>query len=307
MPVSTIIDEDLCTGCGLCVRVCPLRTIAVRGEKAVIVGDRSLYCGHCAAVCPTGAIRVESISDEVSHFATFDLDDRWLRHAAFDTATLVRLMASRRSCRNYTDKPVDRDMLEDLVKIGVTAPSGTNSQKWTFTVLADREAVGSLATRIARFYERLNRLAEKSLLRTFLRFVGKPELNDYYHQYYDSVKEGLSEWKQTGRDRLFHGATAAIAIGSEPGASLPKEDSMLATQNILLGAHSMGLGTCLIGMAVEAMKHDQTIKASLGIPDREPIYSVIALGHPDETYRYVAGRKKMVVRHVHGAADTTSR
>ena len=296
MQVATIIDEDLCTGCGLCVKVCPLGTLAVRDQKAVIVGDRSLHCGHCAAVCPVGAIRVESIADEMSHFATFDLDRRWLKHGELDLAGLVRLMASRRSCRNYTDKPVQRNMLEDLVKIGVTAPSGTNSQKWTFTVLPSREEVGSLGSRIAAFYERLNRLAERRILRTFLKLVGKPELDDYFRQYYASVKEGLAEWKQTGRDPLFYGATAAIVVGSEPGASLPREDALLATQNILLAAHGMGLGTCLVGMAVEAMRRDPTIKTSLGIPDSEAIYALIALGYPDETYHHIAGRKKMVVR-----------
>ncbi|MEZ4578721.1 MAG: nitroreductase family protein [Desulfobacterales bacterium] len=39
----------------------------------------------------------------------------------------------RRSCRNYKETPVPASVLEDLVRIGITAPSGTNSQMWTFT------------------------------------------------------------------------------------------------------------------------------------------------------------------------------
>jgi len=296
MTVTTVIDESLCTGCGLCVKVCPLGTIAMQNGKAVVVGNQSLNCGHCAAVCPVAAVRVESLDDDLARFSTFDLDRGWLKPGEFDTGLLVRLMSSRRSCRNYTDKPVDRAMLEDLVKIGITAPSGTNNQKWTFTILPTREAVGLCALAVARFYEKLNKLAEKRILRTFLKLIGRRELDDYYRQYYRSVMEGLAEWKETGRDRLFHGATAAIVVGSEPGASLPKEDCMLATQNILLGAHSMGLGSCLIGMAVEAIKHDRKIKAGLGIPDRETVYAIIALGYPAEKYRYQAGRKRTVVR-----------
>jgi len=297
MTVSTVIDERLCTGCGLCVKVCPLGTIAVKDGKAVIVGEVSLNCGHCAAVCPVAAVRVKSLDDDLARFATFDLDRGWLKPGEFDTGHLVRLMSSRRSCRNYTDMPVDRTMLEDLVKIGITAPSGTNSQKWTFTILPTSDAVGSLTIAVAGFYEKLNRLAEKRVLRTFLKLIGKPELDNYYRQYYQSAVEGLSEWKENGRDRLFYGATAAIVVGSEPGATLPKEDAMLATQNILLAAHSMGLGTCLIGMAVEAVKRDPGIKTVLGIPDRETVYAIIALGHPDEKYRYQAGRKRMVLRY----------
>ncbi|MBM3303136.1 MAG: nitroreductase family protein [Deltaproteobacteria bacterium] len=77
---------------------------------------------------------------------------------------------------------------------------------------------------------------------------------------------------------------------------LPKEDAMLASQNMMLAAHSMGLGTCLIGMAVEAMKRDRSIPRSVGIPDEETVYAVVALGHPDEKYRTLAGRKKPIVR-----------
>jgi nitroreductase len=163
---------------------------------------------------------------------------------------LVQLMASRRSCRNFTDQPVERDVLEDLIKIGITAPSGTNSQSWTFTILPTRKAVTTLAEHIASFFGRLNTAAERTLFRLFLKLIGKGELDAYYRGYYQKVKEALEEWHESGKDRLFHGSTAAILVGSKPGASCPAEDSLLATQNILLAAHSMGLGSCLIGYAV---------------------------------------------------------
>ena len=74
---------------------------------------------------------------------TFDLDRSWAAHGEPDVAELVRIMASRRSCRSYTEEPVDRRVLQDLVKVGVTAPSATCSQKWTFTLLPTRDASGS--------------------------------------------------------------------------------------------------------------------------------------------------------------------
>ncbi len=110
--------------------------------------------------------------------------------------------------------------------------------------------------------------------------------------------EGLADWEARGRDRLFHGATAAILVGSRPGASCPAEDALLATQNILLGAHALGLGSCLIGFAVSAMQKDGRIQESLNIPREEPVHAVIALGHPAVTYQRMAGRRKAAVRFV---------
>ena len=269
----------------------------MKDDKAVVSGDRSLQCGHCAAVCPVDAVTVKAIDEKSLLFDNFNLKNRWLPHGEFDTAQLVRLMASRRSCRNYRDSDVPRGILEDLVKIGITAPSGSNSQRWTFTILPTRESVLKLGQQIGLFFRRLNRMAERRWLRNLLKWVGKNQLDSYYREHYPSVKQGLEEWETSGRDRLFHGATALIVVGARPGGSCPMEDAMLATQNILLAAHSMGLGTCLIGFAVNAIQYDSSIKQDLNIPAEETIYSVIAIGYPDETYEGLTGRKKFVMRY----------
>jgi len=295
--VTTKIDPDLCVGCGLCVQVCPVKTLSMVNGKAEVTGDLSLNCGHCQAICPEGAVTVGAIDETMSEFVTFQGDSNWLAYGEFNTGQLVRLMASRRSCRSFLSRPVDRSVLEDLVKIGCTAPSGTNCQLWTFTIIPTREALMAFGEQIRSFYMKLNIMANNGLLRKFLKFIGKPELDTYYREYYQTVKEGLEEFDRSGVDRLFHGAPAAIVVGCKANATLPREDALLASQNILLAAHSMGLGSCLIGMAVEPMKRDIRIQNAIGIPHDEKVYAVVALGHTAEEYRRIAGRKKVTVRY----------
>lgn len=297
MPVT--IQEEKCTGCGLCLAVCPDDAFTLTAKKARVSGDRCLACGHCLAVCPAGAIRVEGIEHPLS-FRTFNADNRWLPPGQGDPAQLVRLMLSRRSCRNYQATPVPADLLEDLVRIGTTAPSGTNSQAWTFTILPTRQAVEILGEEVAASFRKLNRLAANPLLRHLLRWLGKPALADYHHRYYRTISQGLLEWEEQGRDRLFHGAVAAIIVGTGSGASCPREDAMLASQNILLAAHAMGLGSCLIGFAVAAMAREPAIKKRLGIPEEETIAAVIALGYPSLAFRRLTGRKPVTPRYFTG-------
>ena len=298
--VSTTVDPDRCIGCGLCIPVCPKETLALEDDKAVIRGTESLGCDHCAAACPQGAIRVAAVDPSRFCFNTFHADTRWLPHGRFDTAALVNLMGSRRSCRNFSGRPVDRAMLEDLVKVGITAPSGSNCQSWTFTILPDRKAIDRLARRVGAFFRKVNRMAKNRWLRTGLKLIGKPGLDTYYRLHYPTVEMGLAAWDGGGRDLLFHGATAVIVVAADNDASCPSEDAMLATGNMLLAAHAMGLGTCLIGFVIEAMRRDKTMVRSLGIPDHETPHAVIALGWPDETYQRVTGRKPVEIRYADG-------
>ena len=186
------------------------------------------------------------------------------------------------------------------MKIGITAPSGTNSQRWSFTLLPSRDAVLALGEQIGQYFKRLNRLAEKTLLRKLLTAIGKPALESYYRNYFETVADALQQWEKTGRDRLFHGAPAVMIVGSRPGASCPAEDALLASQNVLLAAHCMGLGTCLIGFAVSALQQEPKIKHRLGIPADERIYAVIAIGYPDQEYQRAAGRKMPAIRWFEG-------
>ena len=156
----------------------------------------------------------------------------------------------------------------------------------------------TLAERIGAFFLRINRLAAKTWLRKLLELAGKPQLADYYRQYYDTVQMGLAAWRNEKRDLLFHGAPAVIVVGAKREASCPGEDALLATQNILLGAHSMGLGTCLIGFAVEAIRKDKQMQAYLQLTRDEDPYAVIALGYPKEKYHRLAGCKPVVIRQV---------
>lgn len=301
--VTTRIDTDVCIGCGECIPVCPHDTISLVEKKARVTGDHSLNCDHCGAACSTGAITVGAIDEELSQFAHFTAETTWIPHGKYDTTRLVNLMQSRRSCRNFKDDPIKKSLLEDLVKIGVTAPSGSNCQMWSFTLLPDRASVEAYGKRVLDFFERLNGMAEKRWLRTLLRLVGKDELYEYYINYYERIREGLEEWKSKGTDMLFHGAPAVIIVGSKTEASCPSEDALLATQNILLGAHSLGLGTCLIGFAVKAMNKDRRIATFVNIPDDEEAYAVIAVGYPDEKYRRVAGRKPVLLRYFASAGS----
>lgn len=64
--IDIFIDEEKCTACGECIRVCPkgpriFRIVEKEGKKVVEVLDRSfcIGCTTCLTACKPGAIRLE--------------------------------------------------------------------------------------------------------------------------------------------------------------------------------------------------------------------------------------------------------
>ena len=54
--MTLCLNTDMCTGCGLCVEVCPPRAIHLMAGKAVIEPELCLACGACVEACTLGAI-----------------------------------------------------------------------------------------------------------------------------------------------------------------------------------------------------------------------------------------------------------
>ncbi len=67
-----IIDENKCKGCGLCIAVCPKKTLKI-SDKVNVKGyfpafreepEKCVYCGTCYKMCPDVAISIGETEEE---------------------------------------------------------------------------------------------------------------------------------------------------------------------------------------------------------------------------------------------------
>jgi len=143
----------------------------------------------------------------------------------------------RFSCRSFTAEPVPRSVIEDLLEAARWAPSGGNVQPWRFLVVLDRATRDALAA--AAWRQRFVASAPVVIVVCAL-----PELS-------------ARTYGQRGRELYCLQDTAA------------------ATQNLLLAATELGLGTCWVGAFDEAA----AARALRLPPDWRPV-AMVPIGVP---------------------------
>jgi len=151
---------------------------------------------------------------------------------------LEEAIRNRRSIRAYKPKPVEEEKIERVLEAARWTPSAGNLQSVEYTVVKDSE------TR--------RKLSEASL--------GQDHVRDAPVDIVVCCNlPKISHYGPRGRE---------LYSIQESGACI---------QNIMLAAHSLGLGTCWVGAFSE-----EKVKEILGIPENVRPVGIITLGYPDE-------------------------
>ncbi len=101
-----------------------------------------------------------------------------------------------------------------------------------------------------------------------------------------------------GRDTdPFYGAPCVIVVLADPAASTWLQDGSLAMGNMMLAAHSLGLGSCWINRAKEMFAADEgkALLGEWGLPDTLCGVACLVVGYPDGPLPEAAPRKEHTV------------
>ena len=134
------------------------------------------------------------------------------------TNLVLETIKSRRSHRAFTPDHVKQEELAAVIEAGLYAPSAHNHQSWHFTVIQNPELIAQLNE------------AAKDILKA--------------HK-----SEEMRKFGQNEQLHIFYHAPVVILVSGESNAMMPETDCAAATQNMLLAAESLGLGSCWIGFA----------------------------------------------------------
>ena len=191
---------------------------------------------------------------------------------------LINAIEERMSTRAFLDKPVDRETLEDLLRLASRAPSAINLQPWEFTVVSGEERIRLSRILLKRMKEKniscgpgtTNPLPEyfiereRGLLNTMV--PGLPEKTPFQ----DFINEGSCNF--------YNAPTSIIITIDKVFSSVRLTDIGIVLGYLVLAAHALGLGTCPIGLITA---FDDDIKEELSIPEEKQVIIGVAVGYKD--------------------------
>jgi nitroreductase len=122
---------------------------------------------------------------------------------------LIDMILDRRSVRNYLDKPIPHDLIDQIIQCGIYAPTARNKQNWHFTVITNPETI-----------EKINELSLSGM-------------------------EKLGIQKEPGYHLFYHAPVVIVLSSAIEGFS--ELNCGCALENMALAAKALGLDSCIIG------------------------------------------------------------
>jgi len=272
------IDKDRCTSCAFCVDVCPAGVLTLReGIPTARHPGSCIFCGHCAAVCPEDALTHRG--EETGKFIL----------KIPDPDNPEDLYGTRRSIRHYTSQKVESDILQRLIYLAETAPSGHNARKRQYHIVDSKAAIAQVEAITAHRYRRLAAIINP-VVTGFLSVVAPRKARSLLKNR-EALKRLVSA-SERGHYPFFRGAPCAIFISAPKKQRTGREDCTAAQQILILNAHRLGLGTCIIGFALYAHKE---LEKFLNLSRNRRIYAVTVLGYPKYKYRKAIYRGERMI------------
>jgi nitroreductase len=167
---------------------------------------------------------------------------------------LTEAIYGRCSTRAFSQEPVTKSVLEELVDAAIHAPSARNEQPWDFVIIQNR----SLLDQISEAAKAHINATDNNLFSLhFSDTLNDPDFHIFYH------------------------APVLIVISAR-SEGWAVENAALASENLMLMAHAQGLGTCWIGLAQRWLVTADGRQA-IGVPDGFTPVAPIIVGHPAKT------------------------
>lgn len=194
-----------------------------------------------------------------------------------------KVILERRSIRAFKKEPLPDSMIKRILEAGRYAPSAGNMQPWKFIVVNSPEILGEMekdVQRIISFFMFLLDYSRGNILRRLYILSWVKVVMRLLKNKLHPVPFCLMTQIAQGKTPVFHGAPTLILLAEDRrGVASPPTDIGICGQNMVLAAHSMGAGSCWIGL-IQVLMYMPKWRKRFGIKYPYKLNESIAFGWP---------------------------
>ncbi len=173
-------------------------------------------------------------------------------HEGMPWNPVEKVIMERRSIRGFKKEPLPDNMIRRILEAGRFAPTAGNSQPWKFIVVNSPEIIAEMERDVVRLIKLLMFFLDYTRGGKWRRMLLKPLAKFYVRLLPNElhpVPTGLMSQIAKDKAPVFHGApTLIVILEDKRGVGVPATDIGICGQNMVLAAHSMGAGTCWVGL-----------------------------------------------------------
>lgn len=103
---------------------------------------------------------------------------------------ILDAIMTRTSVRKYSDKPIEADKIETILKAGMAAPTAGNRQPWEFYVVTDRALIKEFA-KVTKYTTPMNEMATAAIIVCGNPSQSFPNIPDYWIQDTSAATENI--------------------------------------------------------------------------------------------------------------------
>jgi ferredoxin len=285
-PGNPVIDKAICTNCGDCARICPVKVLS-ESDNGILVSNANAFgciaCGQCMMVCPLDCIAVNGRRMGPENIVALPGKENFA-----PAEQLEALLLSRRSIRRFSADNVSRDSIDRVVAAAATAPMGIPPWEVGVTVFHGRDKVGELARDTVDSYAGLLKIIDNTVAQALCRLFMKKTVRQQFESFILPLGRILVDGKKQGKDYVLYDAPAALLFHVSPYAD--GADAFIACTYAMIAAASLGLGTCMIGCAAPVLSRRKELLKKYGLPHGNTPKIVLILGYHDNPHRKAVRR-----------------
>jgi nitroreductase len=154
----------------------------------------------------------------------------------------------RRSNRIYQKKQVPEHLIRRILEAGRFAPTAGNYMHWRFSVVRDPKVLADMDKDAKRMLAFTGAVLDYYKHPSRKLFVKALQLK-YPNQLHPIPHGVLKLVSEMSFEPFWHAPTVILLFKDVRGIGVPDLDLGICGQNMVIAAHSMGLGTCWVGLA----------------------------------------------------------